>query len=99
MIRDELLNVEEFAGVAEAQGVGSWITIIIGRTVPIQGGVLRPSPEGNVVGVQDAGLSGVDDPRILEWAAQDGRVLAFTLPGLVAVGRALPMGKVIADIL
>lgn len=25
--------------------------------------------------VQDAGLSGSDDPTVLEWAAQEGRVL------------------------
>src|SRR5690242_469781 len=38
-------------------------------------GVTRRLPELDVVRVQDVGLSGAADPQILEWAAQDGRVL------------------------
>jgi hypothetical protein len=38
-------------------------------------GVRRRSPEIDVVRVQDEGLSGADDPAVLEWAAQTGRVL------------------------
>jgi hypothetical protein len=38
-------------------------------------GLLRRKPELDVVRVQDAGLSGAEDPTILEWAAQEGRVL------------------------
>jgi hypothetical protein len=38
-------------------------------------GLLRRSPELDIVCVQDVGLSGVDDPTILGWAAQEGRVL------------------------
>ncbi len=38
-------------------------------------GLLRRKPEVNVVRVQDAGLSGVDDPVVLEWAAKERRVL------------------------
>jgi hypothetical protein len=38
-------------------------------------GVLRRDPAIDVVRVQDAGLSSADDPTILEWAAQSGRVL------------------------
>ncbi|MGA9774043.1 MAG: DUF5615 family PIN-like protein [Blastocatellia bacterium] len=38
-------------------------------------GLLRRKPELNIVRVQDAGLSGADDPSVLEWAAQEGRVL------------------------
>lgn len=40
-------------------------------------GVLRRRPviDINMVRVQDAGLAGADDPAILEWAAQTGRVL------------------------
>jgi hypothetical protein len=38
-------------------------------------GLLRRKPDLDVVRVQDVGLSGADDPTILEWAAQEGRVL------------------------
>jgi hypothetical protein len=38
-------------------------------------GLLRRKPDLDIVRIQDVGLSGADDPTILEWAAQDGRVL------------------------
>ena len=38
-------------------------------------GLLRRRPDLDIVRVQDAGLSGADDPAILEWAAREGRVL------------------------
>ena len=38
-------------------------------------GALRRKPDLNVVRVQDAGLSDADDPTVLEWAAQQGRVI------------------------
>jgi hypothetical protein len=38
-------------------------------------GLLRRKPNMNIVLVQEAGLSGADDPTILEWAAREGRVL------------------------
>ena len=38
-------------------------------------GVLRKKPDADIVRVQDVGLSGVDDPGVLEWAAQENRVL------------------------
>jgi hypothetical protein len=38
-------------------------------------GVLRRNPEVDIVRVQDAGLSGADDPTVLEWAARESRVL------------------------
>ncbi len=38
-------------------------------------GLLRRNPALDVIRVQDAGLSGQDDPEVLEWAAQQGRVL------------------------
>ena len=38
-------------------------------------GLLRRKPDLDIVCVQDVGLSGADDPTVLEWAAQDGRVL------------------------
>lgn len=38
-------------------------------------GLLRRRPNLNIVLAQEAGLSGADDPSILEWAAREGRVL------------------------
>lgn len=38
-------------------------------------GLLRRKPDIDIVRVQDVGLSGADDSTILEWAAQEGRVL------------------------
>jgi hypothetical protein len=38
-------------------------------------GLRRRNPELDIVRVQDAGLSGADDPSVLEWAAQEGRVV------------------------
>ena len=38
-------------------------------------GLLRRKPDLEIVRVQDVGLSGADDPTVLEWAAQEGRIL------------------------
>jgi hypothetical protein len=38
-------------------------------------GLLRRNPTLDVVRVQDAGLSGADDPTVLQWAADQGRVI------------------------
>ena len=38
-------------------------------------GVRRRNPAIDIVRVQDAGLRSAGDPEVLEWAAQDGRVL------------------------
>ncbi len=38
-------------------------------------GVLSRDSSINIVRVQDVGLSGATDPIILEWAAQEGRIL------------------------
>lgn len=38
-------------------------------------GLLRRNPRVDIVRVQDVGLSGADDPSILEWAAREGRVI------------------------
>lgn len=38
-------------------------------------GLLRRRPELDIVRIQDVGLSGADDATVLEWAAQEGRVL------------------------
>jgi hypothetical protein len=41
----------------------------------IVNGVLRRLPDVDIVRVQDVGLEGADDPTVLEWAAQEGRML------------------------
>src|SRR5438552_13659882 len=38
-------------------------------------GVRRRNAAVDILRAQDAGLSGADDPAVLEWAAQTGRVL------------------------
>lgn len=38
-------------------------------------GVLRDEPYADIVRVQDAGMSGSDDPDVLQWAAAEKRVL------------------------
>lgn len=38
-------------------------------------GVLRQNPNVDIVRVQDVGLSGADDPNVLAWAAQEGRIM------------------------
>ncbi len=61
-------------------------------------GLLRRKPELDVVRVQDVGLSGADDPTVLEWAASEGRILVThdvsTLAGhafdRVAAGKPMP---------
>jgi predicted nuclease of predicted toxin-antitoxin system len=61
-------------------------------------GLLRRKPDLDLVRVQDAGLSGADDPDILAWAAIGGRILLThdfaTIPDFayerVAVGESMP---------
>ncbi|PZU95271.1 MAG: hypothetical protein DCE90_12995 [Pseudanabaena sp.] len=38
-------------------------------------GLLRRKPDVDIVRVRDVGLAGKDDPTVLEWAAQENRVL------------------------
>lgn len=38
-------------------------------------GLLRRNPEVDIVRIQDVGLSAAKDPRVLEWAAGERRVL------------------------
>ena len=38
-------------------------------------GLRRRNERINVIRIQDVGLSGADDPTVLEWAAAEGRVL------------------------
>ncbi len=38
-------------------------------------GLIRRKPDVDIGRVQDVGLSGADDPDVLEWAARQGRVL------------------------
>lgn len=61
-------------------------------------GLLRRNPKIDIVRVQDVGLSGADDPSVLEWAADQGRiVITHDVSTLtkhaferVAVGRPMP---------
>lgn len=65
-------------------------------------GLLRRLPDLDIVRVQDVGLSGADDPAVLEWAAREGRIVlthdVSTLVGLAAdrVAAHLPMPGVFA---
>lgn len=38
-------------------------------------GILRRLPDVDILTVQDAGLGAADDPTVLAWAAQTGRIL------------------------
>ena len=38
-------------------------------------GLLRQDPTLDIVRVQDVGLSGADDPSVLQWAADQGRII------------------------
>ena len=38
-------------------------------------GLLRRRPDLDIVRVQDVGLAGAGDPEVLEWAAQEGRII------------------------
>ena len=38
-------------------------------------GILSQNSQIDIVRVQDVGLSGVDDPKVLAWAAQEGRIV------------------------
>ena len=80
-------------------------------------GVRRRNPTVDIARVQDVGLSGADDPAVLEWAAAHGRVLlthdvatmtryafdrttaGLPMPGVFAVGRSVPLGVAIDEIL
>lgn len=80
-------------------------------------GVRRRNASVDIVRVQDQGLSGADDPAILEWAAQAGRVMLThdvstmtryaydrvragqPMPGVFEVGREVPIGVAIEEIL
>ncbi len=64
-------------------------------------GLQRRIKRLNIVRVQDVGLSGVDDPEVLQWASENGRVLVthdvatITHFAYERVGRGLPMPGVI----
>lgn len=68
-------------------------------------GLRRRLPDAEIVRVQDVGLSGVDDPAILAWAAAENRILLThdreTMPGFayerVQNGEAMPGIFVVRD--
>lgn len=41
----------------------------------IMRGVLRRNPDVDMVRIQDIGLTGIEDPEVLEWAAVENRIL------------------------
>jgi len=61
-------------------------------------GLLRRNPNLDIVRIQDVGLSAADDPSVLQWAADQGRVIVthdistLTKHALdrVAAGRPMP---------
>ena len=62
-------------------------------------GVLRRKPDLDIIHIQDVGLSGTDDPAVLEWAAQENRVLLthdvttitrYARERFISVSQALP---------
>ena len=65
-------------------------------------GLLRRLPDLDIARGQDAGLSGADDPAVLEWAAREGRiVMTHDISTLVSfaferVAAGLPMPGVFA---
>ncbi|WP_347179588.1 DUF5615 family PIN-like protein [Roseofilum halophilum] len=60
-------------------------------------GLIRRLPELDIVRVQDVGLMNADDPDILEWAANEGRILlthdvaTITMYAYERVNQGLPM--------
>lgn len=80
-------------------------------------GLLRRNSKLDIVRIQDAGLSGVDDRTVLEWSAEEGRVLLThdvstithyayeriragkPMSGVLEVGRSVPIGAAIEEIL
>jgi hypothetical protein len=58
--------------------------------VAIVDGVRRHVPEADIITVQEAGLRGMPDERLLEWAAAENRAIlthdARTVPAAVYVG-------------
>lgn len=65
-------------------------------------GLLRRVPGLDIVRIQDVGLSGVDDPAVLDWAAREDRIIlthdVSTLVSLAfeRVAAGLPMPGVFA---
>ena len=64
-------------------------------------GLMRRMPELDMVRVQDVGLRNTDDPEILEWAANEGRVLlthdvaTITMYAYDRLAQGLPMAGVV----
>ncbi|MFN5837422.1 MAG: DUF5615 family PIN-like protein [Pseudanabaena sp.] len=64
-------------------------------------GLIRRLPKLDIVRVQDVGLRNTDDPIILEWAANEGRILlthdvaTITMYAYERVNQGLPMTGVV----
>src|ERR671931_2168583 len=51
------------------------LAVDVNFNIDIVRGLLRRSPDLDIVRVQDVGLSEADDPTVLEWAAQERRIV------------------------
>lgn len=64
-------------------------------------GLLRRIPELDIVRVQDTHVAGADDPTVLAWAAQEGRILlthdvsTITRYAYARVASGLPMPGIV----
>lgn len=64
-------------------------------------GIKRREPNLDIVAVQDVGLRATDDPEVLDWAAQEGRIVVthdvstFSVFAFERVAAGLPMPGVI----
>lgn len=64
-------------------------------------GLVRRLPELDIVRVQDVGLRNTDDPEILEWAANEGRILlthdvaTITMYAYERINQGMPMAGVV----
>jgi uncharacterized protein with PIN domain len=64
-------------------------------------GLIRRLPKLDIVRVQDVGLMNADDPDILEWAANEGRILlthdvaTITMYSYERIKKRLPMTGVV----
>ncbi len=64
-------------------------------------GLLLRRPDLDIVRVQDVGLSGADDPAVLEWTAREGRVLLTHDVSTMTrhAYERVPVGSAIEDVL
>jgi hypothetical protein len=65
-------------------------------------GAVRREPLMNFRSAQAAGLDGVEDPDVLAFAADEGRILVshdFRSPGVLLIRQDLPAGQAVESLL